>query len=123
MSKLSWWKRAVMAIGLAVASVASISVRPREGRSAEPPEPAQAQAFRYAGSGACNNCHSLSRDEATKKYPKSTSFIQLDEYNTWTTEDKHSIAYKRLLEPNGRGQRMARLLNVDVTKREAGCLG
>jgi Cytochrome c554 and c-prime len=123
MTKLPWWKRSLMAFGAVVAAVAALAGQPRLGSSAEPVEPFQGQPFQYAGSLSCKGCHGLSKDLAIQISPKSVAFIQLDEYKTWEIEDKHSIAYKRLLEPNGRGQRMARLLKVDVTQPGAGCLG
>ena len=62
MSKLSWWKRTVMAVGVAVAAIAAVSIRPKEGRSAEPQGPAAAPAdqpkSRYFGSKSCADCHS-----------------------------------------------------------------
>jgi hypothetical protein len=125
MTKLPWWKRSLMVLGAVVAALAALAVRPGRGDSAEPVEPVQGQSFQYAGSGSCKLCHDLTKDRAVKEWGKNQSydFVRLDEFTTWSVEDKHSIAYKRLLEPNGRGQRMGRLLQVDVTKPEAGCLG
>ncbi len=121
MSKLSWWKRTLMATGLVIAAVAALAVRPREGRSAEPPEPVQAQAFKYFGSGECQRCHAYTEEEAIRFSRNSVGFIKLNEYKTWKDEDKHSLAFARLL--SDRGRRIAGLLKVDVTKSEGGCLG
>ena len=123
MSKLSWWKRTVMTIGVVVAAAASTAIRPKEGRTAEPPEPAQApgQAFQYAGSTVCKGCHNVTKENPANNFPLAVGFIKLDECATWDKEDKHSIAFKRL--NSDRGRRMASLLKVDVNLREAGCLG
>ncbi len=123
MTIMPWWKRSLMVVGVGLTALAALAGGPGRGSPAEPVEPVQGQAFQYAGSGSCRGCHGLTKDQATQISPKSVDFIRLNESTTWETEDKHSVAYKRLLEPNGRGQRMGRLLNVIVTDPKAGCLG
>ncbi len=127
MPKLSWWKRTLMVVAGGFAALAAMTIQARPGRSAEPPEPtpaAQGPAFQYAGSGACTLCHGLKEDDTRRQDPSlknSIDFIKYNESLTWKNEDKHSNAFERL--KGDRGKRMANLLNVDVTKREVGCLG
>jgi Cytochrome c554 and c-prime len=123
MTKLPWWKRSLMAMAVVIAAVAALAGQPRQGRSAEAPEPVpQApakQEFRYFGSKNCGFCHNGKPNEQFP--PDAKFFVKLDEYKTWDTEDKHRVAFARLT--SKRGQDMAALLKLDVTKREAGCLG
>src|SRR6185437_11398480 len=121
MTKLPWWKRSLMVLGAVVAALAALAVQPRQGRSAEPPEPVQGQVLHYAGSAVCSGCHAITPENPKTPFPYSIGFIKLDESVTWEKEDKHSIAYKRL--NSDRGRRMAGLLKIDVNQREAGCLG
>jgi hypothetical protein len=112
-----------MVLGAAVATLAALAGQSRPGESAEPVEPAQAPAgpvFQFAGSAVCSTCHAVTPEKPTP-FAYSIGFIKLDEYTTWDKEDKHSNAYRRL--NSDRGRRMASLLNIDVNKREAGCLG
>jgi len=66
----------------------------------------------YIGAGGCasSNCHG-----ATSAAPEAESRILGNEYSIWSVSDKHSQAYKVLLEP--RSKRMAQILGIaDATK-------
>ncbi|GIW80034.1 MAG: hypothetical protein KatS3mg105_1841 [Gemmatales bacterium] len=72
--------------------------------------------YTYFGADTCRQCHC--QPGANK-----ADFVKLDEYTTWRTEDKHSLAYAVLLGP--RGRRMGELLagRADyVLEEKAGCL-
>jgi hypothetical protein len=60
----------------------------------------------FLGVGSCQPCH-----EAPRK-PYTTDYVQLTEYDTWATQDKHSDAYKVLL--GERGREMGKALGWDV---------
>ena len=118
MTTLPWWKRAIMAIGASIATIAALAGQPRPGHSAEPPQAPDIESFKYAGSASCKSCH---EKPERNNFPKAAGFIKINEYATWETEDKHSLAYDKLTK--ARGQRMASLLKVNVLEREGGCLG
>src|SRR5438105_3029886 len=67
----------------------------------------------FYGVSTCMKCHT----EKTPQYPD--DFVLLNEYTTWRTKDKHALAFSVLEGP--RGQQMARLLGIEVTK-DAKCL-
>jgi hypothetical protein len=67
----------------------------------------------FYGAGYCKNCHVQPADRSTK-------LAYLNEYITWRTEDKHSLAYVVLEGP--RGRQIGQLLGIDQTK-DAMCLG
>ena len=124
MTRLPWWKRSLMIASAGLLAIAALVGGPaRRGTSAEPTAPPQATPFQYAGSGSCKGCHSWTKEQVFQNSPKSIGFVRFDEFKTWEAEDKHSVAYKRLLEPDGRGQRMGKLMGVTVTEPAAGCLG
>src|SRR5580704_18023520 len=70
----------------------------------------------YVGAGGCasSNCHG-----GTTPLPESQSRILGNEYATWSVGDKHSIAYKKLLEP--RSKRMAEILKIADPTRDRRC--
>jgi hypothetical protein len=120
MTKLTWWKWAAMCLGIVLASLVTIAEEPRTTSETEiSPVVQDEEKALFRGSGTCVNCH---KDGNQKTQPlASQGFIRLDEYAIWKGEDKHSLAYSNLLSP--RGKRMAALLNTDVTKLPAGCIG
>jgi hypothetical protein len=75
---------------------------------------AHAQTFVGAGGCASSNCHG-----GTTTLPEQQSRILGNEYATWAVSDKHSIAYKKLLEP--RGRRMAEILGIADATRDKRC--
>ena len=87
---------------------------------APPEDPAWAdKEFSYYGADSCKQCHT-SPTGAFKP-----EFVKLNEYTTWKTMDKHSMAYAVL---EGRlGRSMSKILGKGdeafALKPEAGCLG
>ncbi|HEV3122599.1 MAG TPA: multiheme c-type cytochrome [Isosphaeraceae bacterium] len=71
-------------------------------RKSSPP-----QNLRYSGVRFCIGCHS-------QKGQYDDDYVQLTEYTTWSTEDKHSLAYVNLL--GQRGKRMGETLGFSVTE-------
>jgi hypothetical protein len=72
---------------------------------------AQTPGHSYVGAGGCqsSNCHG-----GATPLPESQSRILGNEYKTWSVEDKHSLAFKKLGEP--RAKRMGEILKIqDVT--------
>lgn len=72
----------------------------------------------YFGSIACAECHDREKARTDDKFPP---LCRCTEVGIWKKEDKHKVAYNALT--GDRGQQMAKLLQKDVTKAEAGCLG
>jgi hypothetical protein len=75
------------------------------------------QTAQFFGAGSCKQCHQA----PTPDNP--AVFVELTEYETWSSQDKHSLAYAVLLGPIGK--RMGEILGNDpqyVLKSEAGCL-
>lgn len=67
-----------------------------------------AQARQFLGAGGCAQCH---EQPGGRNQP---DFVQLNEYPTWKSKDKHSQAYEKLLTP--RSKEMAELVGIkDVT--------
>lgn len=56
-------------------------------------QPDAAIAPRYLGTADCRNCHTHSHDPPTERTP----WVRQDEYLTWHTFDRHSLAYESLL--------------------------
>ena len=73
---------------------------------------------RYMGSDFCASCHASPANPAFKG---SLGHVLLDEFTVWKGYDRHALAYQNL--EGKRGRAMGRLLGVDVTKPEGGCLG
>jgi hypothetical protein len=121
MTKLNWWKWATMCVGIGLASLATLAAEPGALREAEPVATAQDPAKNYyKGSSSCVRCHN-NGDQTLQPLP-TQYFVKYDEFKTWKTQDKHSLAYSNLLGP--RGRKMATLLNVaDPTDLKAGCIG
>jgi hypothetical protein len=69
----------------------------------------------YFGMLSCRECHNFDQPDE-----KVLLVCRRTECPIWEKDDKHSRAYAVLGE--AQGQSMARLLQQDVTKREAGCL-
>jgi hypothetical protein len=76
------------------------------------PTPPQARDLRYLGVRFCIGCH-------TQKNEYEDDYVELNEYLTWKTEDKHSLAYINLT--GERGRRMGQILGYNVTD-DARCL-
>lgn len=70
----------------------------------------------YVGAGGCasSNCHG-----GTTPLPENQSRILGNEYATWSVGDKHSRAYKVLLDP--RSKRMAEILKIADPTRDRRC--
>jgi hypothetical protein len=82
-----------------------------------PPEDPAWKDCLYLGADTCKGCHSAPLGNKPE-------FVKLNEYTTWKTADKHSIAYAVL--EGSLGRRMGKALGGDekfVLKPEAGCLG
>lgn len=110
------WSRKFLALGsLAVLSASLVSF----GWSADPPKEkekaANEEAKKFESSTRCMQCHTI------PAAGNSQEFVLLTEYSTWRMQDRHSLAYISLV--GDRGKNMAKLLGMDVTKPEAGCLG
>ena len=78
MTKLSWWKRSLMVLGVVVAGFAAVAAQPRPGRSAEPPAQAQAPGDELQVSGLAELQALPRRDQgATRAYPRSDRVHQV----------------------------------------------
>lgn len=75
---------------------------------------------KYRGVADCRLCHR--GPEKEYEQAGALSRISLTESETWRNMDRHSEAYRVLVEPDGRGQRIGRLLGKDVTRAETGCI-
>src|SRR5438552_18705106 len=86
---------------LAFAAVSS----PQERQNA-PAGPAAAATPSYTGAGSCtsSNCHGA-------VWPKTGGKINQNEYQLWSSKDKHAKAYSVLLEP--RSKQIARNLKIE----------
>jgi hypothetical protein len=69
----------------------------------------------YTGAGSCasGNCHG-------GVWPKSGGNIDQNEYQTWSTKDRHAKSFALLLEP--RSRRIARNLRIERPETSAVCL-
>jgi hypothetical protein len=78
--------------------------------------PSLAQQPGYIGAGGCasSNCHG-----ATSAAPEADSRILGNEYSIWSVNDKHSQAFKVLLEP--RSRRMAQILGIADPSTDKKC--
>src|SRR5262245_31141335 len=85
----------------------------RAGGKAQPGKEQEKEKGKYLGALYCSACHK----EPTRAFP--TDHVLLNEYDTWSTEDRHSRAYEVLNGP--RGKRMGEVLGKDVDK-EVDCL-
>ena len=76
----------------------------------------QSPGHQYVGAGGCqsSNCHG-----GTMPLPENQSRIFGNEYKTWSVEDKHQLAYKKLMEP--RGKRMAEILKIKDAGADRRC--
>ncbi len=119
MTKLPWWKWATMSVGIVLAGLAALAGEPGAMIEADPAAQADPKNL-YMGSTDCARCHN-EKDQSNQ--PLTTQyFVQYNEFKTWKTKDKHSLAYSNLLGP--RGQKMAGLLGIqNITSLEAGCIG
>jgi hypothetical protein len=70
----------------------------------------------YIGAGGCasSNCHG-----GTSAAPESESRILGNEFSIWSVTDKHSKAYKVLLEP--RSKRMGQILGIADVAKDTKC--
>src|SRR5579863_313586 len=77
---------------------------------------AQSPTHPYMGAGGCqsSNCHG-----GASALPEPQSRILGNEFKTWSVEDKHSLAYKKLTE--ARGKRMAEILKIADPTRDKRC--
>ena len=77
---------------------------------------AQTPSHQDVGAGGCqsSNCHG-----ATTPSPESQNRVLGNEYKTWSVEDKHSLAYRKLTEP--RAKRMAEILKIKDATTEKRC--
>jgi hypothetical protein len=110
-------KRLLTAGALAVIALAGCLIGLATGRRAEARaavDPAWKD-LEYQDSSACARCHTI-----PSKQGGSLDFVLLTEYAIWRTHDKHAQAYAVL--QGERGKQMGKILGVDVTKPEAGCL-
>jgi hypothetical protein len=104
-------------------------------RAADPPqkdwdEVWKQKGFKYQNSSACSQCHTVPTGNQLPKDdphgPQALNIVLMTEYSIWKTYDKHAQAYAVLEGP--RGKMIGKLLgeasgkDVDVTKKEAGCL-
>jgi hypothetical protein len=89
-----------------------------DGLAAESPHAADWKDFQYQEAANCSFCHA--GPNAAFKGAKALDLVLMAEYAIWKTHDKHAQAYAVL--EGKRGQQMGKLLGVDVTKPEAGCL-
>jgi hypothetical protein len=80
-----------------------------------PSTPAPAPTASYTGAGSCtsSNCHGA-------VWPKTGGKINQNEYQLWSSKDKHAKAYSVLLEP--RSKQIARNLKIDKPEVSAACL-
>src|SRR5262249_39034367 len=89
-----------------------------EDSGAESPNATVWKDLQYQESGTCALCHA--GPTALNKGQGSLELVLMAEYSIWKTHDKHAQAYAVL--EGTRGQQMGKLLGMDVTKAEAGCL-
>ncbi len=77
---------------------------------------AQTPSHQMVGAGGCqsSNCHG-----ATTPLPESQSRVLGNEYKTWSVEDKHVLAYRKLTEP--RSKRMAEILKIKDATTDKRC--
>lgn len=77
---------------------------------------AQTPVHTLVGAGGCqsSNCHG-----GAVSLPESQSRILGNEYKTWSVEDKHSLAYQKLLDP--RAKRMAEILKISDATTDKRC--
>jgi hypothetical protein len=77
---------------------------------------AQTPSHPMVGAGGCqsSNCHG-----GATPLPENQSRILGNEYKTWSVEDKHSLAYKKLTEP--RAKRMADILKIKDATTDKRC--
>jgi hypothetical protein len=77
---------------------------------------AQTATHPVVGAGGCqsSNCHG-----GTAPLPESQSRILGNEFKTWSVEDRHSLAYKKLTEP--RARRMAEILKIKDAATDKRC--
>jgi hypothetical protein len=103
------WRWRLTAIGAVVlTALTGLSVRLSRGdafaapaRAAEP----QGEKSLYVGAGFCKQCHEQPRG-------RNTDYVCLTEYKKWSTEDKHSQAYRVLT--GERSRKMADILGWKV---------
>ncbi len=76
----------------------------------------QAPPHAMVGAGGCqsSNCHG-----GASALPESQSRILGNEFKTWSVEDTHSLAYKKLTEP--RARRMAGILKIADASTDKRC--
>lgn len=87
-----------------------------QARQNTPPRPGTSPAaITYTGAGSCNasNCHG-------SVWPRTGGKINQNEYNLWSSKDKHTKAYAVLLEP--RSKQIARNLKIEKPETAAVCL-
>lgn len=107
---------AMVGIGL-MAGLAWHASRP-EPVSAAPSEVEAWKDCRYQEASECMNCHTSPTRNRIEQ--GALDIVLLTEYAIWKTYDKHAQAYAVLEGP--RGIQMSKILGMDVTKEETGCL-
>src|SRR4051794_39812012 len=70
--------------------------------------------FQYQDAASCSLCHA--GPTAANKGQGSLNLVVMAEYAVWKTHDKHAQAYAVL--EGKRGQQIAKILGIDVTKAE-----
>ena len=106
----------LLAIAVAVAGAACALVGRGQESTPKRRNDAEKQVARptplYYGVAACAECHNGP--------PKNNLLCPCTELPIWRDKDKHQLAF--LVLKNERGQRMAKNLDMDVTKPKAGCI-
>jgi hypothetical protein len=82
-------------------------------------EPERLTPFIYGARG-CATCHVLKNRTADTQEELDSWICRMDEYQTFDSQDKHKLSFTVLT--GLRGQQMNRLLGIDVTQSEAGCI-
>jgi mono/diheme cytochrome c family protein len=124
-------KHQILSVALSIGALSCVSAS----RAADPPkggwdEAWKEKGYKYQNSSACSQCHTVPTGNQVPKDdphgPQALNIVLMTEYSIWKTYDKHAQAYAVLEGP--RGKMIGKLLgessgkDVDVTKKEAGCL-
>jgi hypothetical protein len=123
-------KKLILSAALCVGAFACASTAPAADKPKGDEDVWKEKGYKYQNSSACSQCHTvptgnqLPKDDP--KGPQALNVVLMTEYSIWKTYDKHAQAYAVLEGP--RGKTIGKLLgeasgkDVDVTKKEAGCL-
>jgi Zn finger protein HypA/HybF involved in hydrogenase expression len=109
-------RRLAVMSAVILAGVAGVSVRFGRGSDSLAPPGAAAipegEKSTYVGARFCGQCHE-------QPGYRNTDYVDLTEYKTWSTQDKHAQAYRVLTDT--RSQQMGKILCWEV-KKDARCL-